>query len=52
MSCDKTSSSSADSGVMHLHGLHRLLHPLWFTPVHASLARERSTPGLASESWT
>jgi hypothetical protein len=27
------------SGVMHPHGLHRLLHPLWFTPVHAALAR-------------
>lgn len=28
-----------DSGVMHPHGLHRLLHPLWFGPVHAAIVR-------------
>jgi len=29
--------SSIGFGVMHPHGLHRALHPLWFTPVHAAL---------------
>jgi 2-polyprenyl-3-methyl-5-hydroxy-6-metoxy-1,4-benzoquinol methylase len=27
------------TGVMHPHGLHRVLHPVWFTPVHRALAR-------------
>ncbi len=27
------------SGVMHPSGLHRLLHPLWFAPVHTALAK-------------
>lgn len=26
-------------GVMDPHGLHRVLHPVWFRPVHAALAR-------------
>ena len=29
----------AGSGVMHPHGLHRLVHPVWFAPVHAALVR-------------
>jgi SAM-dependent methyltransferase len=35
----RPASPRKDSGVMHPHGLHRLLHPLWFTPVHAAVAR-------------
>jgi SAM-dependent methyltransferase len=35
----RPASPPTGSGVMHPHGLHRLLHPLWFTPVHAALAR-------------
>lgn len=35
----RPASPRDDSGVMHPHGLHRVLHPLWFTPVHAALAR-------------
>src|SRR3974390_388437 len=27
-------------GVMDPHGLHKLLHPVWFGPVHAALIRE------------
>jgi SAM-dependent methyltransferase len=35
-----TRSRPADSnGVMHPHGLHRLLHPVWFRPVHTALVR-------------
>ena len=30
--------SSHDAGVMHPHGFHRLLHPVWFKLVHGSLA--------------
>lgn len=34
------------SGAMHPGGLHRLLHPVWFGPVHAALARQlRARPG-------
>jgi len=33
-------SASRPSGAMNPHGLHRLLHPLWFGPVHGVLARE------------
>src|SRR5215468_10618806 len=33
-------------GVMDPHGLHKLLHPAWFGPVHAALIRElRPGPG-------
>src|SRR6516225_3672880 len=33
-------------GVMDPHGLHKLLHPVWFGPVHAALIRElRPGPG-------
>jgi len=39
MNGDKIRRPNTDSGVMHPHGLHRLLHPVWFTPVHATLAR-------------
>lgn len=32
---------------MHPHGLHRLLHPLWFGPVHAAIVRAIDpSPGL------
>ena len=30
---------AAGSGVMHPSGLHRLLHPLWFAPVHGALVK-------------
>ncbi len=35
----RPASPRQGSGVMHPHGLHRLLHPLWFTLVHVALAR-------------
>ena len=39
MSENAATSGLVGSGVMHPHGLHRLLHPVWFVPVHATLAR-------------
>jgi SAM-dependent methyltransferase len=33
-------AASRPAGAMNPHGLHRLLHPLWFGPVHATLTRE------------
>lgn len=35
----RPASPSQGSGVMHPHGLQGVLHPLWFAPVHAALAR-------------
>jgi SAM-dependent methyltransferase len=33
------SGGTVGSGVMHPQGLHRLLHPVWFAPVHSATAR-------------
>jgi SAM-dependent methyltransferase len=41
-----TQGAASGSGVMDPHGLHKLLHRVWFGPVHAALVRElRPRPG-------
>jgi len=45
MSTVKSGAAPAP-GVMDPHGLHKLLHPVWFGPVHAAVIRElRPRPG-------